>query len=329
MKVRSGFGLPQRSSRFFTSVLWLNLLIFVGGCVVGTATLQASTPVITSVTPNSIVAGSQSTVITVVGSGFTSGSVIEWNGAPLSTSLLNSSLYATVSTSDLSTVGTATVQVDTPTAVPALSNTVVVQITAPPAPTLGSIYPNAGPINTEAAVTLNGTGFTPETTVAVNGAIVPSNFVSSGTITAMIPAVNLALPGNVNISVTTPGSAAGPSPALTYTVYINLANNDIVYNAVDGLLYASVPVSGPGTGGNTVVGIDPATGAIRGTIWVGSGPDKLALSANGMQLFVGLNGAAAVAQVNLLLGVVVNKFYLGGGQGVYNPPPADDLLEIR
>jgi hypothetical protein len=217
-------------------------------------------------------------------------------------------------------VGTATVQVDTPTAIPALSNAIVLQITTPPAPTLGAVYPNAGPINTEALVTLTGTGFTLETKVSVNGVIVPSNFVSSGTITATIPAANLALPGNVNISVTTPGSGAGPSPALTYTVYINLANNDIVYNPVDGLLYASVPVSGAGTGGNTVVGIDPATGAIRRKIQVGSGPDKLALSTDGSQLFVGLDGAAAVAQVNLSRGVVFNQFYLGGGPGVYDPP---------
>ncbi len=320
MKVRSSFGLQQRSTRFFTSVLWLSVLVFVGGCVVGRAAPQASTPVITSVTPNSIVAGSQSTVITVVGSGFTSDSVIEWNGASLSSNLFNGSLSATVSASDLSTVGTATVQVDTPTAIPALSNAIMLQIPTPPAPTLGSVSPYAGPINTEALVTLAGTGFTLETTVAVNGVIVPSNFVSSGTITATIPAANLALPGNVNISVTTPASGAGPSPALTYTAYIEMANNDIVYNAVDVLLYASVPVTGAGTGGNTVVGIDPVTGAVRRTIQVGSGPDKLALSTDGRQLFVGLNGAASVAQVNLSQGVVVNQFYLGGGQGIYNPP---------
>src|SRR5579871_2010957 len=325
MKARSGRGVQQRSTRFFTSVLWPSLLVFVGGCLVGRAAPQASgstptTPAISSVTPNSIVAGSPSTNITVVGSGFTSDSVIEWNGASLSTSLSNGSLYATVPTSSLSTAGTSTVQVHTSTVVPALSNAVVVQSTTPPAPTLSAVFPNAGPINTAATVTLNGTGFTVGTTVAVNGVIVPSNFVDSGTITATIPAGNLALPGNVNISVTTPASGKGPSPALAYTTYIQMANNDIVYNALDGLLYASVPVSGPGTGGNTVVGIDLATGVIRRTIWVGSAPNKLALSTDGSQLFVGLDGAASVAQVNLSGGLVVNRFHLGGGPGVYNPP---------
>jgi hypothetical protein len=169
-------------------------------------------------------------------------------------------------------------------------------------------------------VILTGTGFTLATTVAVNGVIVPSNFFNSTTITTTIPAANLALPGNVNIRVATPGSGAGPSAALTYTTYLQIANNDIVFNAVDGLLYASVPATSAGTGGNTVVGIDPVTGAIRRTIWVGSTPKKLALSTDGTQLFVSLDGAASVAQVNLSLGVVVNQFHLGGGPGTYNPP---------
>ena len=69
-----------------------------------------------------------------------------------------------------------------------------------------------------------------------------------------------------------------------------------------------------------MVGIDPTTGNITRQIWVGSKPNKLALSTDGKQLFVGLDGAAAVAQVDLTSGTVVNQFSLGGGPGIYNPP---------
>jgi hypothetical protein len=130
----------------------------------------------------------------------------------------------------------------------------------------------------------------------------------------------------VNFTVTTPAPGGGTTAPLPYTTYIAIANKDIVYNAKDGLLYASIPVSGVGTGGNTVAGIDPVTGNIMRQIWVGSNPNKLALSTDGTQLFVGLDGAGAVAQVNLNTGAVVNQFSLGGGPGVYNPPSTANYL---
>jgi hypothetical protein len=144
--------------------------------------------------------------------------------------------------------------------------------------------------------------------------------VSSTQITANFPASFLATPGNVNVNVTTPAPGGGTSAAQAYTTYISLPNNDLVYNPTDGLLYASVPVSAAGATGNSVVGIDPYTGSITRQILVGTSPNKLALSTDGTQLFVGIDGSAAVAQVNLAQGKVVKQFYLGGGPGVYNPP---------
>jgi hypothetical protein len=286
-------------------------------------TVSAPTPasVITSVTPNSIVAGTQNAVITLAGTGFTPNSVVQWNGKALSTTIYYANeVAAIVLAADLTTVGTASVTVNTSTSSPSLSNAVTVSITNPPAPTLASIYPSAGPINTAAAVTLSGTGFTSLSTVAVNGETIASTFVGSTQITCSIPASALALPGNVNITVTTPAPGGGISAPMAFTTFLAIANNDIVYNATDGLLYASVLVSGVGTDGNSVEGIDPLTGAIMRQIWVGSIPNKLALSTDSTQLFVGLDGAGAVAQVNLGTGAVVNQFSLGGGPGVYNPP---------
>jgi uncharacterized repeat protein (TIGR01451 family) len=139
-------------------------------------------------------------------------------------------------------------------------------------------------------------------------------------ITCTLPALSLALPGNAAITVTTPAPGGGTTLPMAFTVYLAIPNNDIVYNEADGLLYASVPVEGVGSGGNSVFGIDPTTGTVMRQIWVGSNPNKLALSTDGTQLFVGLDGAAAVAQVNLKKGAVVKRFSLGGGPGVYNPP---------
>lgn len=283
-----------------------------------------TTPVITSVSPTSIFTGSGDTTIVVAGNNFTQSSVVQWNGTALPTTddygygpvYLN----ATVPAADLSTAGSASVTVNTPGASPSLSNSVAVTITNPPVPTLTSIYPAAGPLNTPATITLTGTGFTASTTVAVNGEEISPTSSSSTSITATIPASSVAFPGNVNVTVTTPAPGGGTSSPLSYTAYISIPNNDIAYNATDGLLYASVPSSSVGAGGNSVVGIDPTTGNVVRQIQVGSDPNKLAISTDGTQLFVGLDGAASVAQVNLSTGKVVNQFHLGGGPGVYNPP---------
>ncbi len=54
----------------------------------------------------------------------------------------------------------------------------------------------------------------------------------------------------------------------------------------------------------------------------------MALSSDGTQLFVGLNGAGAVRQVNLTTGTTSIQFSLGGGPGVYNPPYTAQALAV-
>jgi trimeric autotransporter adhesin len=291
-------------------------------------TTPTTTPVITSVSPTSIVVGSSSTSIEVIGTGFTTGTTVQWNGTNLPTSYTNYyngtnytlALIATVPASDLTATGTASITANTPNANPSTSNAVNLSIVNPPVPTLTSISPAGGPINTASAETLTGTGFTTNTTVAINGQTIPSTFVSSTQITTNFPAYMLATPGNQNVTVTTPAPGGGTSGAQVYTTFISIPNNDIVYNSADGLIYASVPATAAGAIGNAVVGIDPNTGTITRKIQVGTNPNKLALSTDGTQLFVGIDGAATVAQINLSQGKIVDQFSLGGGPGVYNPP---------
>ena len=278
---------------------------------------------ISSVSPNTFTAQSLDTGISVTGTGFAVNSVVQWNGVALVTSPGYhgaTELFATVPAADLATAGTAIVTVSTAGATPPLSNPITVNITNPPAPTLTFIYPSAGPINTAATITLNGTGFTTSSTVAVNGEPITAAFVNSTQLTLNLPASSTATPGNLSFTVTTPAPGGGTSSPLFYTSYIQMPNNDIAYNPADGLLYASVPTSGGSVTGNSVVGLDPTTGNVIRQIWVGSNPNKLAISTDGKQLFVGLDGASAVAQVDLTQGKVVSQFSLGGGEGIYDPP---------
>jgi trimeric autotransporter adhesin len=329
------FSLANQTTAQVDTVAVTNPAPGGGTASAGTLGVLAPTaaPVISSVLPTQFVAGSAATYIDVDGSNFaqqvgTSAyyvtSTVLWNGTPLTTasSYYTSAaqeLVAEVPASLLTTVGSATVTVTSTVATPSTSNAVTVPIVNPPPPTLTSLYPSGSPINTATSLTLYGTGFISSSTVAVNGINVPSQFVGSTELTATIPASAVAVPGNVNVTVTTPAPGGGTTAPYPFTAYIEITNNDIAYNPSDGLLYASVPGSVP-TIGNSVVGIDPVTGNVARQIWVGSNPNKLALSTDDTQLFVGLDGAASVAQVSLATGKVVNQFSLGGGPGVYNPP---------
>src|SRR5688572_5386497 len=92
---------------------------------------------------------------------------------------------------------------------------------------------------------------------------------------------------------------------------LSLAANDLVYDSNTNLLYASVP-GRAGVGlGNTITAINPFTGNIVSSTFIGSEPNKLALAANGSVLYAGLDGAAAIRRFDLSSGTAGLQFTLG------------------
>jgi hypothetical protein len=317
-----------------------------GGTVMGAwldVLPQSSTPVITQVYPAQLIVGSGATTITVYGSNLVSSPnfpvvsssfALLWNGTALTAQQWGSTGYgsefitATLPANLLTTSGTATITVSDATATPSTSNALTVSITNPPAPTLTSLSPSAGPINTAAIVNLIGTGFTSSSTVALNGTSIAATYVSSTELTVTIPAASLTLPGNVSLTVTTPAPGGGTSSAVPYTAYIAIPNNGMAYNASNGLFYVSVPSSAGAPYGNSVVSVDPVTGALGTPIPVGSEPDQLAISSDGTTLWVGLDGASAVRQVNLTTGTAGMQFSLDNNSGVYAYPPLVHAIAV-
>ncbi len=285
------------------------------------------TPVITSVTPTAFVAGSAASSITVVGTNLVAGCIVQWNGSALSTTSYTSNLNPTylsgaVPANLIATTGSASVTANCPTATPSLSNAIRVAINNPPVPTLTAISPGSGPINTATKLTFAGTGFNSGSTVSLNGVVLSGATVSGSTsISVTVPASSLLLPGNSTFTVTTPAPGGGTSNGLTYTAYIPLVSNSMVYNPVDGLLYASIPGSVGTPLGNSVVSVDPATGAMGAPIFVGSEPNKLAVSSDGKTLWVGLDGSSAVRRVDLSSKTAGLQFSLPTtNNGIYNNP---------
>jgi len=93
---------------------------------------------------------------------------------------------------------------------------------------------------------------------------------------------------------TTPYYFQGPTDFIRK---ISLRTNDLVYSPTLNKLYASVP-SSVGAGGNSITTINPTTGTVDSSVFVGSEPNKLAISDDGESLYVGLDGAFGIRRFN-------------------------------
>ena len=299
-----------------------------------TVAAPTATPVLTSLSSTSATVGSPTFVLSATGTGLTAGCTLEWNATALTTNYsygttYNPStgtytagygLFAAIPASLLTTVESISITANCPTAVTPTSNALTFNVTNPPVPTLTSISAAAGPIATNTNLTISGTGFSSASIVSYNGQALSTTYGTSTSLTATIPASQLPFPGTGNVTVTTPAPGGGTSNALQYIAYVPIVNNSMVYNPSNGLLYVSVPSSAGPAYGNSVVSVDPETGALGTPIRVGSEPNKLALSSDGTILWVGLDGASAVRQVNLITGTAGLQFSLGGNGGVYDSP---------
>ena len=91
---------------------------------------------------------------------------------------------------------------------------------------------------------------------------------------------------------------------------IDLWTNDLVYSSTTGRLYVSLP-SFPGSGGNSIAAIDPTTGLITSTTFIGSEPGKLALSDDGHTIYAVLEGAFAIRRFDALTNTPGIQFSVG------------------
>jgi trimeric autotransporter adhesin len=289
-----------------------------------TVATPTATPVITSLSPTSAIAGSPSFALTATGVGFTTACTLQWNNTALSTNYSYStfynpvtgayttgySLFATVPASLLTTTVSASITANCPTAVTSISNAITFNVTNPPVPTVTSLSVMAGPIATDVKLTVYGTGFSGASTVSYNGQAVATTYSSSTTLNATITASQLLFPGTGKVTVTTPAPGGGTSNAMAYTAYVPIVSNSMIYNPVNGLLYLSIPASVGAPYGNSIVSMDPATGALGTPIPVGSEPNKLALTSDGKYLWVGLDGASGVRKVDLTINKAGLQFAL-------------------
>jgi len=223
------------------------------------------TPTLTSLSPATVPALTNTTQLQVNGTGFVSGAVVRWTVGTQTTNLQTqfqsaTLLQATIPSTLLTLPGTAQISVANPTGSP--SSSLTFTISAPTGPALTSMSPTSVPaLSNTTQMQLNGTGF-------VSGAVVrwtvgpattnlQTQFQSATLLQATIPSNLLTSPGTALVSVINP--TGSPSSSLTFTISAITAPTV----TITGLAGTSVPTQ------STSVGITlsaPATTQLDGTL---------------------------------------------------------------
>jgi hypothetical protein len=140
----------------------------------------------------------------------------------------------------------------------------------------------------------------------------------------------MALVSALYVGVLTPGvlaASAVPQPLAAIDTWsmatIPLPSTDVAYDATRDVLLVTVPSSHASLG-NSLVELDPETGALGRHVWVGSEPSRIALTDDGSAAFVSFAVASEVVRVDLTSFEVDDRIDLGFGE-LGRPVAAQDL----
>jgi hypothetical protein len=194
----------------------------------------APAPRLTSMNPHSATAGGPGFQLTIFGTGFVSGSTVQWGGSNRATQFVSpTQLRAQILTSDLGTARTVSMTVGNPGSLP--SNELCFTITPPPPPPPPSGRPALARFverhsiaagSSSFDLTIVGTGFRslgdPEfpsiSRVRWNGQIRQTTFVNSTMLRARITAADIAQPGRASVTVVDPITSIPISNELCFTI---------------------------------------------------------------------------------------------------------------
>jgi len=190
------------------------------------------------------------------------------------------SLLFTFTVGFAQTLGLTTSPAATPAGTPAFSLTV----------NLGDTLSDATPLTPQ-----------PTWVVRWNGSPRPTTVAASGGVTASISAADIAQPGFNEVTVMDQATGVVFPAVSWFLVSVDVAANDVAYDAVRNRFYVSVP-SGQGTAAapaESIASIDATSGAILGTLNVGSKPTLLSISDDSSELYVYNSGSARVSRIAL------------------------------
>jgi subtilase family serine protease len=179
---------------------------------------------ISSLSPNSATAGGAAFTLTVNGSGFVTGSIVDWNGASLSTTYISATqLTASVPSTDIAGAGSASVTVANPGGITSSPAAFTIIASGNPVPVLSALSPNSVPRGTRGGyLELIGSNFIngSQVTWKFNGTTYSLSVVyeSSTELYAYVPTSLLTSTGTATVTVINPAPGGGPSGSLPFTI---------------------------------------------------------------------------------------------------------------
>ncbi len=186
-----------------------------------TVTINNGTPGITSLNPTGALVGGAAFTLTVNGTGFVNGSVVQWNGSARTTTYVNSTqVTAAIPASDIASATTATITVFNPPPVGGTSGGVPFNVSGNnPVPTVASLAPSSAVLGGAAfSLTVNGTNFVSSSIVRWNGSDRVTTFVSATQLRAAILDSDLASVSSVSVTVFNPAPGGGTSGGVNFTI---------------------------------------------------------------------------------------------------------------
>nr|WP_241696176.1 IPT/TIG domain-containing protein [Solimonas terrae] len=184
---------------------------------VSSVNFTVQNPSLSALSPNSATAGGAAFTLSVSGSGFSSSSIVLWNGSPRSTSFVSASqLSANIAQADIATGGTVNVSVNNGSG--ASSNAAIFAVNNP-VPVLASASPSSVTAGSAAFIlTVSGSAFEPSSVVQWNGSARPTTYLSATSLSAQIAAGDVADGTMAAVTVLSPAPGGGSSAALAVTV---------------------------------------------------------------------------------------------------------------
>jgi YVTN family beta-propeller protein len=227
-------------------------------------------PTITSIKPNSAVAGGAAFTLTINGTNFVASSMVSFGGAVPTTFVNSTKLTAAIPASSIAAAGMLAVTVTNlaPGAGTSNPTNFTVSSSASNVPAINFIFPSCAPAGEQFADSVDnqmgvvGQNFVPSSIVRWNGSDRPTTFDSNQVLVAQISASDIAAAGTAAVTVFNPPPGAGSSSASTFTITTGAVDPQSI--AVDPAgKFAYVASSGCDAQGYvSMYTINPATGAL-------------------------------------------------------------------
>jgi YVTN family beta-propeller protein len=228
-----------------------------------------STPTVSTISPNSAVAGSAAFTLMVNGTNFSTGSMVTFGGSALATTFVSSTqLTAAIPAADIASNGTMVVKVINPAPGGGTSNAInfTVSNSASTVPTISVLAPSCAPAGEPLQLTVVGLNFVPSSVVRWNGSDRPttSDDGSINGLLAQISASDVAAAGTATVTVFNPGPNGGNSNPSTFTLTTGAVDpQSIAVDPAGKFAYVASGGCDGGAGGYvSMYTINPTTGAL-------------------------------------------------------------------